>query len=134
MYQAPSCLYIDSRYLVISWTERVDQFSVRMGVKETLICPRFFGSRSASFASAIIFSGAGQIALYPVILQITAPHQAMRQLSIDVVKREFPHEAIEGVPENTVNPPPEIAARTRPPSRAMIFLATSAFSTGHSRN
>ncbi len=55
--------------------------------------------------------GVGRESTGPVVLQITAPNQAARQFSIEVVKREFPREAIEGVPESTVNPPPEIAAR-----------------------
>ena len=56
-------------------------------------------------------TGVGRESLGPVVLQVTAPDQAMRQFSITVVKREFPRETIDDVPENTVNPPPEIAAR-----------------------
>jgi murein DD-endopeptidase MepM/ murein hydrolase activator NlpD len=46
-----------------------------------------------------------------VKLAISIPGGATQSLAVPIVDREFPLERINGVPEATVNPPPEIAAR-----------------------
>ena len=44
-------------------------------------------------------------------LRLTAPNGSQRTLSVAITPRTFPLERVNGVPEKTVNPPPEIAAR-----------------------
>ncbi len=44
-------------------------------------------------------------------LKLTAPNGSSRMLSIAITPRTFPIERVNGVPEKTVNPPPDIAAR-----------------------
>lgn len=44
-------------------------------------------------------------------LAVTIPGGKTQQLAVPIVDRAFPLERINGVPEATVNPPPEIAAR-----------------------
>lgn len=44
-------------------------------------------------------------------LRITPPGGPTLTVNVAIVDREFPHERIDGVPESTVNPPPDIAAR-----------------------
>ncbi len=46
-----------------------------------------------------------------VSLKLTAPNGGVRTLSIAITPRTFRVERVNGVPEKTVNPPPEIAAR-----------------------
>ena len=46
-----------------------------------------------------------------VTLKITKPDGSDSTLTIPIVPRSFPVERVEGVPEKTVNPPPDIAAR-----------------------
>ena len=46
-----------------------------------------------------------------VTLKLTRPDGSASDLTIPVVAREFPVDRVEGVPEQTVNPPPEIVAR-----------------------
>jgi murein DD-endopeptidase MepM/ murein hydrolase activator NlpD len=46
-----------------------------------------------------------------VWLQLSWPDGQRRELAVPVVDREFPQEIVNGVPEQTVNPRPEIAAR-----------------------
>lgn len=55
--------------------------------------------------------GVGRDEPGPVRLAVTLPDQRRLALSIQVIAREWKIERIEGVPEATVNPPPEIAAR-----------------------
>lgn len=44
-------------------------------------------------------------------LKLTAPDGSMRTLEVAITPRTFPLERVNGVPEQTVNPSPEIAAR-----------------------
>lgn len=44
-------------------------------------------------------------------LKLVAPDGSTRMLDIAIAPRTFPIERVNGVPEKTVNPPPEIAAR-----------------------
>lgn len=44
-------------------------------------------------------------------LKLTASNGSTRMLGITITPRTFPLERVNGVPENTVNPPPDIAAR-----------------------
>ena len=44
-------------------------------------------------------------------LKLVPPNGSERTLTIPIVPRTFPLERINGVPEKTVNPPPDIAAR-----------------------
>jgi len=44
-------------------------------------------------------------------LKLTAPDGSTRMLDIAIAPRTFPLERVNGVPEKTVNPPPEIAER-----------------------
>ena len=46
-----------------------------------------------------------------LLLKLTAPNGSTRMLSIAITPRTFPIEHVNGVPEKTVNPPPNIAAR-----------------------
>ncbi len=46
-----------------------------------------------------------------LVLDLTLPDGDARKLAIAIVPRSFHVERINGVPKNTVNPPPEIAAR-----------------------
>ena len=46
-----------------------------------------------------------------VSLQLNAPDGSTRMLDIAITPRTFPLERVDGVPEQTVNPPPEIADR-----------------------
>ena len=46
-----------------------------------------------------------------VSLQLNAPDGSTRMLDIAITPRTFPLERVDGVPEQTVNPPPEIAER-----------------------
>jgi len=55
--------------------------------------------------------GVGRDESGPVRLAATLPDQSRISLSIPVLARKWQIERIEGVPESTVNPPPEIAAR-----------------------
>jgi murein DD-endopeptidase MepM/ murein hydrolase activator NlpD len=55
--------------------------------------------------------GVGRDEAGPVHLRITFADGAQRDIEIAVKPRDWQLERIEGVPEDTVNPPPEIAAR-----------------------
>jgi len=55
--------------------------------------------------------GAGRDETGPLRLRLTAPEGSVSSREIAVTPREWQIERIEGVPEATVNPPPEIAAR-----------------------
>ena len=55
--------------------------------------------------------GVGRDESGPIRLLVTLPDQSQLERSIAVVARRWQIERIEGVPESTVNPPPEIAAR-----------------------
>jgi murein DD-endopeptidase MepM/ murein hydrolase activator NlpD len=44
-------------------------------------------------------------------MEVRHPNGALEIVEIDIVPREWPTEVVNGVPEKTVNPPPEIAAR-----------------------
>ncbi len=46
-----------------------------------------------------------------VTLKITKPDGSDASVNVTIVPRSFPVERVEGVPEKTVNPPPDIAAR-----------------------
>lgn len=46
-----------------------------------------------------------------LILNLTLPDGDTRKLSVAITPRSFPTERVNGVPEKTVKPPPEIAAR-----------------------
>jgi murein DD-endopeptidase MepM/ murein hydrolase activator NlpD len=47
----------------------------------------------------------------PAVLEATFPDRTHRTIEIPVTHRDFPLERINGVPEDTVNPPPAIAER-----------------------
>ena len=49
----------------------------------------------------------------PVSLKLTAPNGNTRVLEIPITPRTFPLERVNGVPEETVNPRPEIAERIK---------------------
>ena len=55
--------------------------------------------------------GAGRDESGPLELSIGLPNHEMKLVSVEVTPRTWQLERIEGVPEATVNPPPEIAAR-----------------------
>ena len=55
--------------------------------------------------------GAGRDEAGPLHLRVTHPDGGVLDFQIAVKPREWQLERIEGVPEDTVNPPPEIAAR-----------------------
>ncbi len=55
--------------------------------------------------------GVGRDESAPVRLEVTTPDQRRLSLSVPVLVRKWQIERVEGVPESTVNPPPEIAAR-----------------------
>lgn len=55
--------------------------------------------------------GVGRDETGPLRLRLTGPDGAVNAIEIAVDKREWQLERIQGVPESTVNPPPEIAAR-----------------------
>ena len=55
--------------------------------------------------------GVGRDESGPIQLTVTLPHKKRKRLSIPVTAREWQIERVEGVPEETVNPPPEIAER-----------------------
>jgi murein DD-endopeptidase MepM/ murein hydrolase activator NlpD len=55
--------------------------------------------------------GVGRDEIGPVRLDVTRPDGSHTPLNVEVVAREWQIERVEGVPEDTVNPPPEIAAR-----------------------
>jgi murein DD-endopeptidase MepM/ murein hydrolase activator NlpD len=55
--------------------------------------------------------GVGRDETGPIRLDVTQPDGSYLPMKIDVVAREWKIERVEGVPEDTVNPPPEIAAR-----------------------
>jgi murein DD-endopeptidase MepM/ murein hydrolase activator NlpD len=44
-------------------------------------------------------------------LRLTCPDGSSGNIDLDVIQRQYPIERIEGVPEATVNPPPQIAER-----------------------
>ena len=55
--------------------------------------------------------GVGREQLDPIRLAVTLPDHSHSLLAIAVTRREWKLERVEGVPESTVNPAPEIAAR-----------------------
>jgi murein DD-endopeptidase MepM/ murein hydrolase activator NlpD len=55
--------------------------------------------------------GVGRDESGPIRLVLTLPDHSRHELTIAVTEREWKIERVEGVPETTVNPPPEIAAR-----------------------
>jgi biotin carboxyl carrier protein len=65
---------------------------------------------------------AGRDEAGPLRLEYRAPGQPPRTIEIAVDKRDWQLERIEGVPEATVNPPPEIAARIQR-EQAMVSAA-----------
>lgn len=44
-------------------------------------------------------------------MEVRHPNGALEIVEIDILARDWPTEIVDGVPEKTVNPPPEIAAR-----------------------
>jgi murein DD-endopeptidase MepM/ murein hydrolase activator NlpD len=59
---------------------------------------------------AVVF-GAGRDEKGPLVLRLALPEGKESRFTIKVVPRDWPIERVEGVPPETVNPPPEIAAR-----------------------
>jgi hypothetical protein len=55
--------------------------------------------------------GVGRDEIGPIQLTITLPDNHHQLVSIPVTAREWDIERVDGVPEDTVNPPPEIAGR-----------------------
>jgi murein DD-endopeptidase MepM/ murein hydrolase activator NlpD len=55
--------------------------------------------------------GVGREQTGDVALQLSWPDGQRRAVAVPIDDREFPQEIVDGVPEATVNPPPEIAAR-----------------------
>ena len=55
--------------------------------------------------------GVGRDASGQVRLAVTLPDKSQKLVAIAIVPREWQIERIDGVPESTVNPPPELAAR-----------------------
>jgi murein DD-endopeptidase MepM/ murein hydrolase activator NlpD len=55
--------------------------------------------------------GVSRDAKHDAELQLRAPDGTSERVSIPVVARDWPIERVNGVPEQTVNPPPQIAAR-----------------------
>ena len=73
---------------------------VRLGDREV---------RVSSYGSVIF--GVGRDASDPVTLTVRLPDGASRGVRIDVQQIDWPLERIAGVPPDTVNPPPALAAR-----------------------
>jgi murein DD-endopeptidase MepM/ murein hydrolase activator NlpD len=55
--------------------------------------------------------GIARDAIGALRLRVTPPGESQRDVVIDIQTRNFPQEIISGVPQDTVTPPPEIAAR-----------------------
>jgi murein DD-endopeptidase MepM/ murein hydrolase activator NlpD len=55
--------------------------------------------------------GVGRDDTRRIELRVRHPNGAQEIVEIDILARDWPVERVEGVPEKTVNPPPEIAAR-----------------------
>ncbi|MFZ2753529.1 MAG: peptidoglycan DD-metalloendopeptidase family protein [Lysobacteraceae bacterium] len=53
----------------------------------------------------------GRDATGPVTITVNEPVAGKKQYSVNILPRDWPIETINGVPPDTVNPPPEIAAR-----------------------
>lgn len=71
-----------------------------------------YGDRAVRIASNGHFVvGVAREQTGSVSLELTTPDGGVRTLDIAILPRTFPLERINGVPEQTVNPPPEIAAR-----------------------
>ena len=75
-------------------------------------------SAAEADASAVRVAGDGRFVVGvgrnepgPIRLKITLPDKSRTVLTIAVTARDWQIERIQGVPESTVNPPPEIAAR-----------------------
>lgn len=57
--------------------------------------------------------GIGRDATGPVVVGVTQPGTGLAEHRIAITPRDWPVERIAGVPPDTVNPPPDIAARIR---------------------
>lgn len=73
---------------------------VRLGERELRVGP----------AGEIVF-GIGRDQTDPVALTVVGPGEARETVAIEVVRRDWPTERVDGVPPATVDPPPDIAAR-----------------------
>ncbi|TXH64741.1 MAG: M23 family metallopeptidase [Lysobacteraceae bacterium] len=66
--------------------------------------------------------GVGRDEQGPIVVRVTQPATGMIEHRIEVTPRDWPVEKIDGVPPNTVNPPPEIAERIER-EQAMVAAA-----------
>jgi murein DD-endopeptidase MepM/ murein hydrolase activator NlpD len=73
---------------------------IRFGTREIRVSP-----------SGQFVLGAGRDETRDMRLRLEFPDGESRQVDIRVLRRDWPTERVDGVPEKTVNPPPEIAAR-----------------------
>ena len=55
--------------------------------------------------------GVGRDQVRRIEIEVRHPNGALEIVEIDILARDWPTERVNGVPEKTVNPPPEIAAR-----------------------
>ena len=74
--------------------------SVRYGDRSLRVSP------NGRFVFAV-----GRDATGPVTIIVDEPVAGKKQYTVNILPRDWPIETINGVPPNTVNPPPEIAAR-----------------------
>ena len=62
-------------------------------------------------ASGRFAFGVGRDETRRIEMEVRHPNGALEIVEIDILPRDWPTEIVNGVPEKTVNPPPEIAAR-----------------------
>jgi murein DD-endopeptidase MepM/ murein hydrolase activator NlpD len=89
----------------------VPQASLLMGVVPTGSSISYDGRAVRVAPNGRFVLGVAREQTGSIVLKVTASDGSTRMLEIAVTPRVFRTERINGVPESTVNPPPEIAAR-----------------------
>ena len=72
---------------------------------------RFDGHDLRATPTGLVVFGIGRDATSPQTVQLRFPDGHVQKVDITIGKRDWPIQRVNGVPDNTVNPPPAIAAR-----------------------
>ena len=89
----------------------VPQGSLVMGTLPKGAQARFDGHALRADGSGQIVFGIGRDATSPQTVDVRLADGSLRKIDIAISKRDWPIQRVNGVPDNTVNPPPAIAAR-----------------------
>lgn len=93
--------------------ERVSQGAMVIGTTHKAASVEYAGRKLRVSPNGRFVFGVGRDATGPLVVNIRQPGTGVVEHRIDVTPRDWPVEKVNGVPPQTVDPPPDIAERIR---------------------